>query len=212
MANPTKHDTAPPESMGRTPGVSPLRSTDPQPVSERVQQMGRPFSQGLIQTQDTKPADPILFADIEPGLLARAHPEVFIGKNSAAAEAAMEQGWQTHDEGWHLRANVDEDIEYDSGTLAPPTNQPASTIPQTAPSRPNEDGMHGRVTAAGDAFPIQQHADTTPQQGERRQASHPAQQPSGGEQTHPGVPQATTKKDDDDDDDDKNGKKKKSDK
>jgi hypothetical protein len=166
MAHPTKEDAEKPASMAHTPGVSPLRSTDPVPVRDRVQQMGRPFSQGPIQTQDTKPADPILFADIEPGLLARVHPRSFTDPNNEAAREAMEQGWETHDAGWHLRANADEGQEYDSGTLAAPTDQPASTRPQTAPSRPNEGGMHGEITAAGEAFPLQQHADTTPQRGQ----------------------------------------------
>ncbi len=142
MAQPTKDDAAKPAQMARTPGVGPLRSTDPDPIEGRVAQMGRPFSMGPIQTQDTKPADPILFADIEPGLLARVHPRRLQDENDPAAQEAMEQGWRTHDEGWHLRAWVDEDVDYESGTLAPPTDRPASGRPQTAPSRPNEEGMH----------------------------------------------------------------------
>jgi hypothetical protein len=169
MAQPTKDDAEKPAPMAHTPGVSPRRSTDPMPVAERVASMGRPFSQGPIQTQDTKPADPILFADIEPGLLGRLYPGTFTAPTNEAAQQAMAQGWETHDEGWHLRANADEDREYESGTLAPPTDQPASTRPQTAPSRPNEPAMHGEITAAGDAFPLQQHADTTPQRGQTAQ-------------------------------------------
>ena len=167
MAHATKDDAPKPAPMRPTQGVGAVRSTDPVPVADRVQQMGRPYSMTPIQTQETKPADPVLFADIDPALVARVHPRPYQGENSPEAEAAMRQGWETHDQGWHLRANADIDREDESGTLAPPTDQPASGIPQTAPTRPNEGGMNTQLTAAGEAFPIQQHVDTTPQRGRR---------------------------------------------
>jgi hypothetical protein len=176
MAHPTKEDAPKPAPMAPTRGVGPQPDTD-RPLAN----MNRP-SQNVLQTQDTAPAEPVLFADIEPGLLGRCYPNAAMEAGNSLRQAALEQGWRTHDEGWHLRAGDDlGKPRPNSGTAAPPLDEPVSTRPQTVPTRPDEPvlqgqstggeffGLQNQSTAAGAAYPRQQHTDTQPQHGELEQ-------------------------------------------
>ncbi len=162
-ATPATHQPGAPTSQAPTPGVGPY-----QPRAGGMQ----PSMTGVRQTPETEGAEPILFEDIEPGLLARVHPSSFAAGITDAGKRALEAGQRVREDALHLRANADEDVWQETGTSAPPTDQPSSSRPQTAPARPNEPGLQGEQTAAGQAFPPQQHAT-----GAQAQAQRPAPQP-----------------------------------
>jgi hypothetical protein len=153
MASPTGTPAKPPASQAATQGVTP--GHDPARDDQGRDQAGRPPSvAGTQQTPTTAPAEPVLFEDIEPVLLARLHPEALAGGLDSARAKALEAGRATHAAGRDLVAD-----QQAYGTSAPPTTEPSSTRPQTAPTRPDEAPLHGQPTAAGQAYPIQQHAD-----------------------------------------------------
>ena len=215
MASPTGTNTDPPAQQAPTPGVGP-GATGSRGLAQGAAPAGiagggspypprqggvRPSMIGPEQTFETAGAEPILYEDIDPGVLGRMFPKSFAVANSEAGQLALEAGERVREDGLHLRANVDEDQpQPESGTSAEPTDQPSSTRPQIAPARPGEAGLHDRATAAGVAFPPQQHAGDTPphapphpegqQQGDARQQrpSGPAQQPQQPPQQQPRQP------------------------
>ena len=123
MAQPTKDDAPKPEGMRPTPGVSPGQLTT------------RPSMVGPFQTPDTKPAEPVLYEDTDPVYLVRLYGAATSANEMRAA--AAEAGRVAYEQGSQLVASQQEPI-YDSGTAAPPTEQPSSTRPQTMPARPGD--------------------------------------------------------------------------
>lgn len=210
MASPTNPNTEPPAQQAPTPGVGPgatgSRGLAQGAAPAGIAGGGAPYPprQGGIRPSMTGPeqrfdetigAEPILYEDIDPGVLGRMFPKSFAVANSEAGKLALEAGERVREEGLHLRANVDEDQpQPESGTSAEPTDQPSSTRPQIAPARPGEAGLHGQSTAAGVAFPPQQHAGDTPpyapQHPAQAQPRQPAQQqrPQGQQQRPPHTP------------------------
>lgn len=187
MASPTGTNTKPPAPMAPTPGVGP-GATGSRGLTQGAAPAGvaggggpypprrggvQPSMIGPEQTSETAGAEPILYEDIDPGVFGRMFPKNFAAANSEAGKLALEAGERVREHGRHLRANVDEDQpQPESGTSAAPTDQPSSSRPQIAPpARPDEAGLHGSSTAAGVAFPPQQHAGDTPPYAPQ----HPAQ-------------------------------------
>lgn len=216
MASPTTSNQQPLPSQAPTPGVGAT------PARQAAQREGtaaypprvggmQPSMTGVMQSQETLGAEPILFEDLDVTLLARVYPHTFTAANSEAGALALEQGNRTREEALAVRANMDEDApQPESGTAAAPTNQPSSTRPQTAPARPGEAGLHGHPTAAGTAFPPQQRAGDTPQYAPTGQPSETGQSADRRQETEQherDKAKAKEAKDDDKDDkDDKNGK------
>lgn len=127
MAQPTTQNPAPLTQMAPTPGVGATPGT--------LQGM-RPSMAGIRQTPETAPAEPVLFDDIDPVLLARLYPEATAGGSGEARAKAMEAGAAARDAAMTLVA--------------------AQQEPVLLPS--------GEPIAAGPAYPVQQPA--APQHGQ----------------------------------------------
>lgn len=97
MAQPTSSNAAAPAAQGKTPGVTPMGQS---PAGVAGGQ--RPSMQGVQQTPDTAPAEPVLFDDLDPVLLARMYPNAKSGEE--ARSHAMEAGRQAHAHGHKLVA------------------------------------------------------------------------------------------------------------
>jgi len=89
MASPTTNQPTEEPRPARTPGVA----ATPGEVTTMKPAIG-----ALLQTRDTRPAEPVLFDDIDPVLLVRLYPHAASGEEAraeakkagaAAAEAAM---------------------------------------------------------------------------------------------------------------------------
>jgi hypothetical protein len=164
MANQTDEHAERPAQQRHTPGVG--QSPGSIQAGGRVGAMGgaptgvgaggqqRPSMTGVMQTPDTPGADPVLFEDIEPVLLARLYPAA-MGGMEAARGLAMEAGHAAQEAGLALVADQQLPVSY----AGEPTDQPSSHRPQTAPTRPGEASLHGGDTAAGQAYRAQQHAE-----------------------------------------------------
>lgn len=174
MAQGTTDQPTTPPRMAPTPGVGAAPATAEQTSAAGARSGAvagmRPSMTGVAQTWETRGADPVLFEDINPALLVAVYPQSFSEGLGDARQMALEAGRQVQEDGLHVRANVDEDQDQpESGTSARPTGRPSSHRPQVAPTRPGEAPLHGEPTAAGEAYPIQQHATDEDRSKENRQ-------------------------------------------
>lgn len=118
MAQPTTQHPQQMQSQHSTPGVG---QTGQQPAPGSLASM-RPAEGGPRQTPDTPGAEPVLFDDIDPVLLARLYPDAMSKGIGEARDLAMAAGHAAHDLGAKLMAAAQEPVAVpaEPGAAPPP--------------------------------------------------------------------------------------------
>ena len=180
---------APPAVQQRpTQGVSPGqrgREQDQRGSQRGTPAAGRmgeqPFGEGYRQQSPaTPPAVPVLFDDLDGVLLFRLYPDAIGGEDARdKAKQAAQQAYvlstriiaaqQEPARGPDGEPQSQPQADYQTGTGAPPSDpgHPEVGREQMEPLRPDEQGLQGGQTAAGEAFPVQQHDDEQSRERER---------------------------------------------